>query len=55
MQRGIRYANNRVFFLEEGENENELHNKVDRFLSERGLKVKEAKTYLVNSKKALIS
>ena len=39
-----------VFFLEEGENENQLRNKVDQFLFERELKVKEAKTHLVNSK-----
>ena len=44
--------NDRVFFLEEGEgeNDNELRNRVDLFLFERGLKVKEAKTHLVNSK-----
>ena len=50
MQRGIRYADDRVFFLEEDENENALRNKVDQFLLERGLTVKEAKTHLVNSK-----
>ena len=50
MQRGIRYADDRVFFLEEGENEDELPNRVNQFLFERRLKVKEAKTHLVNSK-----
>ena len=52
MQRGIRYAYDIVFFLEKDENENELWNKVDQFLFERGLKVKEAKTHLVNSKES---
>ena len=50
MQRGIRYAADMVFFLEEGENKNELWNKVDQFLFQRGLKVNEAKTHVVNYK-----
>ena len=50
MQRGIRYADDIVFFLEESGNENELQNRVDQFLSERELKVKDVKTHLVNSK-----
>ena len=52
VQRGIRYADDMVFFLEEIENENALQNRVDQFLFERVLKVKEAKTHLVNSKEA---
>ena len=50
VQRGVRYTDDMVFFLEKGENENELRNRVDQFLFERGLKVKEVKTHLVNSK-----
>ena len=40
MQRGIRYADDMVCFLEAGENEDELRNRVDQFLSERGLKLR---------------
>ena len=40
-----------IFFLQEGENEDELRNKGgDQCLFERGLKVKEAKTHLANFK-----
>nr|YP_009370261.1 putative reverse transcriptase/maturase [Bulboplastis apyrenoidosa]YP_009370300.1 putative reverse transcriptase/maturase [Bulboplastis apyrenoidosa]ARO90750.1 putative reverse transcriptase/maturase [Bulboplastis apyrenoidosa]ARO90789.1 putative reverse transcriptase/maturase [Bulboplastis apyrenoidosa] len=50
-QRGIRYADDIVFFLQEGEQADQLRKKIDDFLIERGLKVKEAKTHLVKSTK----
>nr|YP_009297279.1 maturase [Porphyridium sordidum]AOM66622.1 maturase [Porphyridium sordidum] len=49
IQRGIRYADDMIFFIEEHENANELRYKIDEFLAERGLNVKEAKTHLVKS------
>ena len=48
-QRGIRYADDMIFFLKEGEDPNKLRNKLDTFLSFRGLKIKESKTQLVKS------
>nr|AJA41246.1 putative maturase [Porphyridium purpureum] len=49
VQRGIRYADDMIFFIEEHEDANELRKKIDSFLAERGLSVKEAKTHLVKS------
>nr|YP_009297296.1 maturase [Porphyridium sordidum]AOM66639.1 maturase [Porphyridium sordidum] len=49
IQRGIRYADDMIFFIEEHENANELRHKIDEFLVERGLNVKETKTHLVKS------
>nr|AJA41226.1 putative maturase [Porphyridium purpureum]AJA41228.1 putative maturase [Porphyridium purpureum]AJA41231.1 putative maturase [Porphyridium purpureum]AJA41233.1 putative maturase [Porphyridium purpureum]AJA41235.1 putative maturase [Porphyridium purpureum] len=48
-QRGLRYADDMIFFLEDHEDANELRKKIDSFLAERGLNVKEAKTHLVKS------
>jgi len=49
VQRGIRYADDLIFFLEDREDAVELRRKIDVFLAERGLNVKEAKTHLVQS------
>nr|AJA41244.1 putative maturase [Porphyridium purpureum] len=49
IQRGIRYADDMIFFIEEHEDAMELRRKIDSFLTERGLNVKEAKTHLVKS------
>nr|YP_008965761.1 putative reverse transcriptase [Porphyridium purpureum]BAO23737.1 putative reverse transcriptase [Porphyridium purpureum] len=49
VQRGIRYADDMIFFIEEHEDANELRKKIDLFLAERGLNVKESKTHLVKS------
>nr|YP_010337934.1 putative reverse transcriptase/maturase [Timspurckia oligopyrenoides]UNJ17519.1 putative reverse transcriptase/maturase [Timspurckia oligopyrenoides] len=48
-QRGLRYAYDTIFFLEGQENADKLQHKIDKFLSERGLNVKELKTRLVKS------
>lgn len=48
-QRGVRYVDDMIFFLKPGENPDLLRSKIDRFLEERGLKIKEAKTQLVKS------
>nr|AJA41218.1 putative maturase [Porphyridium purpureum]AJA41220.1 putative maturase [Porphyridium purpureum]AJA41222.1 putative maturase [Porphyridium purpureum]AJA41224.1 putative maturase [Porphyridium purpureum]ATJ02995.1 putative reverse transcriptase [Porphyridium purpureum] len=47
IQRGIRYADDMIFFIDGYEDANELLKKMDDFLLERGLRVKEAKTHLV--------
>nr|ARO91076.1 putative reverse transcriptase/maturase [Flintiella sanguinaria] len=48
-QRGLRYADNMIFFLKPEEDAQELRKLIDKFLSERGLNIKEAKTRLVKS------
>ncbi len=48
-QRGIRYADDMIFFLKPGDDPVLLRSKLDSFLSERGLKIKESKTQLVHS------
>eukprot|EP00284_Hemiselmis_tepida_P012102 CAMPEP_0174915100 /NCGR_PEP_ID=MMETSP1355-20121228/69_1 /TAXON_ID=464990 /ORGANISM="Hemiselmis tepida, Strain CCMP443" /LENGTH=390 /DNA_ID=CAMNT_0016159899 /DNA_START=412 /DNA_END=1581 /DNA_ORIENTATION=+ len=48
-QRGIRYADDVVFILKKNENPIALREKIDAFLSERGLKVKESKTDYVSA------
>ena len=48
-QRGLRYADDMIFFVKEGEDSESLRSKIDAFLATRGLKVKEAKTALVKS------
>ncbi len=45
----IRYADDMVFFLKPGEDENELLDKISQFLAVRGLKVSEKKTKLTAS------
>ena len=47
--RGIRYADDAVFILKPGQCEHKLRKKIDNFLAERGLKVKEAKTQVVKA------
>jgi group II intron reverse transcriptase/maturase len=49
-QKGLRYADDMIFILNEDESWNELFNKVKEFLMTRGLKPQEAKTRLVSSK-----
>jgi group II intron reverse transcriptase/maturase len=48
-QRGIKYADDMIFFLESGEDPELLRSKLDKFLMERGLKIKESKTQLVKN------
>jgi len=48
-QTGIRYADDMVFFLKPEEDPNLLRSKLDTFLEERGLKIKESKTQLVKA------
>ena len=48
-QRGLRYADDMIFFLKPGENPNTLKSKLDKFLLERGLTIEESKTRLVHS------
>lgn len=48
-QRGIRYADDMIFFLKPEEDATALRLKLDKFLAERGLKIKESKTQLVKS------
>lgn len=48
-QRGLRYADDMIFFLKPGEDVDALRLKIDQFLAERGLKIKESKTQLVKS------
>ena len=45
----VRYADDMVFFLKPGENEEKLLDKISQFLSARGLKVSEKKTKLTAS------
>lgn len=47
--RGIRYADDCVFILKPGDDEIKLRELIDEFLTERGLKVSEAKTKVINS------
>ena len=47
--RGIRYADDAIFILKPGQDENKLRAKIDKFGAERGLRVKEAKTRLVKT------
>ena len=49
-QKGLRYADDMIFILNEGECGETLLNKVKDFLQVRGLKAQEAKTRLVSSK-----
>nr|YP_010330153.1 putative reverse transcriptase/maturase [Porphyridium aerugineum]UNJ17869.1 putative reverse transcriptase/maturase [Porphyridium aerugineum] len=48
-QRGFRYADDMVFFIKCKEDAELLRKKIDLFLAERGLNVKESKTKLVKS------
>jgi 5-methylcytosine-specific restriction endonuclease McrA len=48
-QKGLRYADDMIFFLKPGEDSDLLRSKIDRFLSCRGLRIKESKTRLVKS------
>jgi RNA-directed DNA polymerase len=49
LQKGIRYADDMIFFLKTGEDENELLTKTNDFLTERGLNLKESKSQCVAS------
>lgn len=48
-QRLLRYENYIILFTKPGKNANELRNKVYKFLAEKRLNVKQAKTKLVKS------
>lgn len=48
-QRGLRYADDMIFFLKPEEDSEKLRTSIDIFLAKRGLKIKEAKTRLVPS------
>jgi group II intron reverse transcriptase/maturase len=48
-QRGIRYADDVVYILKKNENPIILRSKIEAFLAERGLKVKESKTNFVSA------
>ena len=48
-QRGIRYADDMIFFLKPNEDPHLLRSNIDHFLSQRGLQIKESKTRLVNT------
>lgn len=48
-QRGFRYENDIIFFLQYGEDPELLRSKLDKFLVTRGLNIKELKTRLVKS------
>lgn len=48
-QRGLRYADDMIFFLKLGEDPVLLRQKLDKFLMERGLKIENSKTRLVHS------
>jgi group II intron reverse transcriptase/maturase len=50
-QRGLRYADDMIFFLKPDEDADALRVKIDKFLAERGLKIKESKSHLVPSTK----
>lgn len=50
-QKGLRYADDMIFFLKPGEDASVLRLKLDQFLIERGLKIEESKTQLVKSTK----
>jgi RNA-directed DNA polymerase len=47
--RGIRYVDDIIYFLTEGESSGKLLSKVENFLKERGLSIQETKTRLVAS------
>ena len=46
---GLRYADDCIFVLKPTDQVDDLRTKIDRFLSERGLKIKESKTRLVKT------
>ena len=48
-QRGIRYADDMIFFLKPDEDSDLLRLKIDTFLKERGLRIKESKSRLVHT------
>lgn len=48
-QRGLRYADDIVFILKPGESSENLLEKVNNYLKERGLKIQETKTQLVSA------
>lgn len=48
-QRGLRYADDMIFFLKPGEDLTLLRTKLDAFFAERGLKIEESKSRLVKS------
>ena len=45
----VRYADDMVFILKPKDNAEEIRSKIDEFLAQQGLKVKERKTRLVHS------
>jgi RNA-directed DNA polymerase len=47
--KGLRYADDVIFFLKPGDDPESLRRHIDNFLETRGLKVKEAKTKVVHS------
>jgi RNA-directed DNA polymerase len=49
-QRGLRYADDMIFFIKPDEDATLLRKKIDAFLLERGLNVKKQKTLLVYAK-----
>lgn len=48
-QRGLRYADDMIFFIKPQEDVTALRRKIDFFLSQRGLNIKERKTKIVKS------
>nr|AWX53324.1 hypothetical protein [Halochlorococcum sp. NIES-1838] len=48
-QRGLRYADDLIYFIKPNEDVTLLRNKIDKFLADRKLNVKESKTKLVKS------
>ena len=48
-QRGLRYADDMIFFIKPHEDVTALRSKIDMFLSQRGLNIKETKTKIVKS------
>ena len=51
LQRGFRYADDMVFILKDGENPDELLEKINKFLKERGLNINETKSKTVSATK----
>jgi group II intron reverse transcriptase/maturase len=48
-QRGLRYADDIIFFLKPGEDVKPLRSKLDQFLAQRGLTIQESKSRLIHS------
>lgn len=49
IHKSVRYADDMVFILKPKDNAEEIRQKIDQFLAERGLNIKESKTRLVSS------